>query len=155
MSNLFTKILKKLAIILALCITVLLLIFFAGSYKRYSDKKSIRNLVLNEMEFLNQCIETEAYEKIAELHGVSQLVYRNKEEETVTVEYLCESSGIASSGWYAGFYYSSEDIPLGLQGISRSFIEKGKGWKWQEENGDNYEYIERITDHWYYYESGF
>lgn len=52
-----------------------------------------------------------------------------------------------------GFYYSPHDLPLGVQGQQFSFLREGEGWIWQEGQGDSWEYTEKLTDRWYWYEA--
>lgn len=63
-----------------------------------------------------------------------------------------------TSAWgktYRGFYYSPEDIPLGYQNTGMEFSPQGKGWYWEEADGNNTMYTERIMDQWYWFEMHF
>lgn len=71
------------------------------------------------------------------------------------VEFAVGGSGFGSATSYTGFYYSPEDIPLGFQGAVLDLTESAHGWTWQEENSDNRQIIEKICDHWYWYEAHF
>ena len=85
------------------------------------------------------------------LHGVKQIYCWND----TMVDFLCRSSGFASSTSYSGFYYSPDDVPLGFQGESMNFEEAEHGWKYTESEGDNWYYTEKICDNWYAYEMHF
>ena len=146
---------KKLAAAAAILLAFVLLLSLAGSYGRYRTKENTKKIVIEHLEFLNETIESEEYERILELEGVQKLRYWKNDGEDLIIEYFCEGSGIASAGTYAGFYYTSEDQHVGYEGTASNFTKEKNGWRWEEENGDNYEYTERISAHWYYYEAGF
>jgi len=71
------------------------------------------------------------------------------------VEFEMSSWGIVPASAYEGFYYSPEDKPMGFQGIGVQFTPEGAGWAWREASGDNRQYTERITAHWYWYKAIF
>lgn len=58
---------------------------------------------------------------------------------------------------YTGFYYSSDDSPLGFQGGNYMFTKHNSGWIWYEdrETSDNWEYTEKIMENWYWFEIHF
>lgn len=56
---------------------------------------------------------------------------------------------------YQGFYYSPQNIPLGFQEADMEFIPQENGWYWEESDGNNRMYTEKITDHWYWYDMHF
>ncbi len=70
------------------------------------------------------------------------------------VEFTTSYWGIAPSGVKKGFYYSPENIPLGYNygGEVLSFLPYEAGWLWEEEDGNNTMYTERIVDHWFWFE---
>lgn len=76
-------------------------------------------------------------------------------ENANMVEFTVCSWGIAPSGSYGGFYYSLEDKPIGFQGTDLSFIKNDDQWIYEEENSDNRGVIEKIVDHWYWFEMSF
>lgn len=71
------------------------------------------------------------------------------------VEFEVDGFGFGSATSYNGFYYSPDDVPMGFQGALLDLTETSSGWSWQEENGDNHQTIEKICDHWYWYEAHF
>lgn len=74
---------------------------------------------------------------------------------TGMVEFQTSVFGLVPSSTYSGFYYSPEDVPLGFQSTQVDFVESGGGWLWEEPEGDNRQYTEKIADHWYWYEASF
>lgn len=155
-NNILSKLIKKLAAAAAILLAFVLLLSLAGSYGRYRTKENTKKIVIEHLEFLNETIESEKYERVLELEGVQEINIRKNNKDSLIIEYFCKGAGIAPAGRYAGFYYTSENQPVGFDGTALNFTKtKNGGWRWEEENGDNYEYTERIADHWYYYEAGF
>ncbi len=56
---------------------------------------------------------------------------------------------------YKGFFYSESGEPIGYQGTNAEFKRDGKGWFWEESDGDNWMYVEQISPKWYWYEMHF
>ena len=71
------------------------------------------------------------------------------------VEFLVSTGGFGSSGKYSGFYYSPNDVPIGYQAQALDFQEHASGWQWDEPDGDNHYYTEKITTNWYWFEMNF
>ncbi len=71
------------------------------------------------------------------------------------VEFYMGGFGLVPSGTYWGVIYATEDTPVGWGGLEVEYTWDGKGWYWQEEDGDNYSYVTKLDDHWYLYEMTF
>lgn len=149
------KWLKSAAVFIAVIMLIVFLISKVGQYNRYRDKENIKNLVIDNLEFLNESIENENYDKILELDGVKNNNFWKNDSDGIIVEYFCKGYGIVPAGRYTGFYYTSVDEPTGFQGATHNLIKTENGWEWKEPDGDNFDYIEKITDYWYYYAAGF
>ncbi len=81
---------------------------------------------------------------------VPDIYYR---ESIRMVEFKTSYWGIAPSGVTKGFYYSPQNIPLGHHyGDDVSFVPYENGWLWEEEDGNNTIYTERIVDNWFWFE---
>ena len=64
--------------------------------------------------------------------------------------------GFGSSTSYRGVVYVPSDRPVGFQGLDMAgAIPSGDGWLWEEAEGDNRCYVERLAPGWYYYEMRF
>lgn len=74
---------------------------------------------------------------------------------TQQIDFSVRKSGLVSSGTYCGFYFSPEDVPTGIGGSRVALTPEKNGWGWREPDGDNRQYIEKICDHWYWYEASF
>ncbi len=71
------------------------------------------------------------------------------------VEFCMGGFGLSPSSTYWGMIYTTEDVPVGWGGLELEYTWDGKGWSWQEENGDNRSYVTKLDDHWYLYEMSF
>lgn len=74
------------------------------------------------------------------------------------VEFSCGGAGVGPQTAYCGFYYTETDdmyaiwcAPSGGETLTSA----GEGYLWEEENGDNRYYTEKICDNFYYYEASF
>ena len=70
------------------------------------------------------------------------------------VEFTVTSFGIAPSGYYKGFYFSPDDMPVRFQGSGVATENYKNGWRYSAD-GDNQGYIEKICDYWYWFEYSF
>ena len=69
-----------------------------------------------------------------------------------TVEFHVTGFGIAPSSVEYGFIYSADDSAVGAGNIKDGFETTDKGWKWEEPGTDNYQYIQKIRENWYWFE---
>lgn len=75
-----------------------------------------------------------------------------------TVDAYTQMVQFDTSAWgkrYRGFYYSPQDIPLGFQETEMEFVPRDKGWYWEEADGNNRMYTEKITNQWYWFDMRF
>ena len=66
------------------------------------------------------------------------------------VQFQVQYTGFASQADELGFYYAPENLACGL-GNGPDREDWGNGVKFIG-NGDNYTYVEKISDHWYWYD---
>ena len=80
------------------------------------------------------------------------------------IDFYCGGSGMGGQTSYCGFYYFENDelenvqaclgkLIAGDHGVT--FVPHGDGYVWEENDGDNMLYFEKIADHFYYYEQKF
>jgi len=134
-----------------ICIVAISMFFIFNN----SNKDKIVKLVNNNREFMNECVEDKDYEKIHEIRGIKKITPYYLSGNELYIDLYCYGSGLVPSSTYHGFYYSSNDEPIGFQAAPVKLESDGYGWKWIESNGDNRYYTEKIADHWYYYEAAF
>lgn len=144
---------KKITVRFFVCITILFSILFC--IEQYLKSKAfvtryIQNNILELEDYVGDIIDS------GEIHSKSfykwDVAYYPAQK---MVQFTVASGGFASSHWYKGFYYSQADKPLGFQGAELNFDETAAGWEWNETDGDNNEYTERITANWYWFEMNF
>jgi hypothetical protein len=140
---------KRIGIVF-ICIIAISLFFINNS-----SKNKIVRLVNNNRDFLNECIENKDYDKIYKIKGIKNIQTYSLSNNALYIDFYCFGVGLVPSSTYYGFYYVSDDKPLGFQASSVKLEPGGDGWKWREANGDNCYYTEKILDHWYYYKAGF
>lgn len=71
------------------------------------------------------------------------------------VEYYCGGAGFGASTAYYGFYYSKEDDLDRIWCAGAPLVPSGDGFLYEQSDGDNRYYTERIVDHFYYYEASY
>jgi len=112
-------------------------------------------MVNNNRDFLNECVQKKDYDKTNEIRRIKKITPYYLSGNELYIDLYCYGSGLVPSSTYYGFYYTSNDEPVGFQAAPVKLEVDGDGWKWIESNGDNRYYTEKIADHWYYYEAGF
>ncbi len=115
--------------------------------KSHSDKLEVTALNIMEREFEDVNFAGEKY--TSEKDGSLDILYNEDSPDIVT--FAAGATGWASETSYYGFYYSVKDEPW----LDENMIQEGDGWLWQEQDGDNSRYTEKIIDNWYYYEMHF
>ena len=139
------SIIKKVLLIIA----IILLCFFLIPGKNY--KKQITKIVQDNQEVLQECVDTNDYERAKKIDGIEKVNYYQSCPYT---DFYCYGEGIASSGAEYGFYYSPDDTPLGLLYASEENLEKDEGgFSYYAPESDDWYYTERIRKNWYYYEA--
>lgn len=139
-------------------LTIVLLILVSLitiSWIRHKNETKIRNLVNNNVKFLNESILLKSYDRIYEIKEIKKITKYSLGEDKVYIDFFYNGVGIVPSGIYYGFYYTSDDKPRGFQNGSEKLEKNKDGWEWRQPNGDNYYITKRITYNWYYYEAGF
>lgn len=140
---------KRKSIVLAIIVLAFVYISYVGI--RYSEFGARKYLYSNREtieEFALFCLAGGGETKY---HGWKVDCYK----ENGQVVFLVSAFGIGSSSLYKGIYYSDSNMPLGFQGENINFIPYEEGWKWEEADGDNWQYTERIFEKWFWFEAHF
>lgn len=138
---------KVIVALCALCAAVVLLSFLR------TDRDRIAGYVEAHEEMLIACLKSGDYAP-----AERSILIREVNVEEDHVDFRCGASGFASQTSYRGFFYSEQDDmyavwcapPEGGQ-----LIREGNGFFWEETEGDNRYYVEKICGHFYYYEASF
>lgn len=133
---------KKWIWIVAVILVALALVFLADG------KGTAFNHVLRNQEKLTEYAELCLDRPEAATRYRNWNTYRNNDYDVVLfqVSYV----GFGSQSDETGFYYSPEDAAVGLgNGLEEEYSDTGVKFLGE---GDNYTYVEKITDCWYWYE---
>ena len=145
------KFIKKLAQILAVISICVILCIVSVKAVRFNTKLKTFQYVKSHSQQLTLEAET-VIEKGVHTHhqyeGTTVIYYPSANYPIV--EFSMGGFGIAPAGYYTGFYYSPEDIPVRYNGSGTAMEEHKNGWTYQEK-GDNGGYTEKICDNWYWY----
>lgn len=146
------KIFKGLLIVF---LAIAIIVFVIPNISSYLNKSRIINIVRGNQELLNSSIQEGSYNDVLKIDGVRDIHFFKTDAGNTYIDYFCSGFGIVPSSVYYGFYYHSIDEPIGYQGVNVKLTRDSSGWSWRQPGGDNWCYIEKIEDHWYYYEAGF
>ena len=153
---------KKLWIGLGVLLVVLALLAVLW-FKLFPPRWAVERYVLGHQEeldaYVQRLLETDPAQ-LEDYHGYSAGDTYDGWDVTYyphsgMIEFQTSAFGLVPSSTYSGFYYSPEDVPMGFQSAQVDFAEHGDGWLWEEPEGDNRQYTQRITEHWYWYDVRF
>jgi len=107
------------------------------------EYRNLEGLYIMRGDSVYEIISNDIFDNAMKIEGLLSISIREN-----YVNFYCGGSGFGSASSYYGFYYSEndrimEDIEL---------TQKGAGWEKREVDGDNWYYIEKIIDNFYYYE---
>lgn len=135
-------------------IVFILLVIAVASFvsgKSASIRRFVKSNSVELTQYAQNMIKTGSNGE-CETYGDYEVTYW---ADTDMVEFVLRKHGMGSASVYEGFYYSPNDTPLGFQGNQVDFITSDSGWTWEESNGDNWEYTEKILEHWYWFKFHF
>lgn len=135
-------------------IVFILLVIAVASFvsgKSASIRRFVKSNSVELTQYAQNMIKTGSNGE-CETYGDYEVTYW---ADTDMVEFILRKHGMGSASVYEGFYYSPDDTPLGFQGNQVDFTTSDSGWTWEESNGDNCEYTEKILEHWYWFEFHF
>lgn len=150
----------------AIIIAVLCVVFIIGLYGTLifgpkiiihilfddgASERQIKSFVQKHEEEILSCIEQGDYSALDQYDIIKKI-----DPDGASIDFYCGGSGFASQTNYCGFYYSSSD---NLRAIwcahPGELVPHEDGYFVQEDEGDNYYYVENICGHFYYYYSHF
>lgn len=135
-----------------LLLTVCLLLTGCISLDDRAEKGKILRLVKENRELLQQCIEQENFDSLR-FFSIVQEIHTYSDH----IDFYCGGAGFGPATAYCGFFYTeTENMSAIWCAPGVDFLTpSGDGYLWEEENGDNRYYVERICEHYYYYEASF
>jgi hypothetical protein len=151
LDNMLLKVLKKLVIAFIVIILAVSFILNSSILLKYKIEWSVRH----NLNYLNECIENGTYDKIYRIKGIRNITPYTLNDKELYIDFYCYGFGFVPGSIYYGFYYSSNDEPVGFQAVPVKLEPQGDGWKWKQIGGDNVYYTEKIAKNWYYYKAGF
>ena len=115
------------------------------------SKNDIFEMVDENHTVILQDINNGNFDNTKKIKGIEDISFSEN-----YIDFFCGGNGIGSEMSYYGFYYSPRDSIEAMQNTSHPAGEAlkpdGSGYSWQEINGDNRFYAEKIMDGFYYYE---
>ena len=142
---------KRMTVIGIVFLLLVIAVLSFASSKSASIRRFVKNNSVELTQYAENIIQTGSNRE-NETYGDYEVTYW---ADTGMVEFVARKAGIGSSSVYEGFYYSLNDTPLGFQGNQVDFTVSDSGWTWKESKGDNWEYTEKIQEHWFWFESHF
>jgi len=120
----------------------------------YNDSDDLRpGLILGidgQSKVIN--IENNILSETMALRGLQDI---SRDYKDSSINFYCGGRGLGSETSYYGFFYSADDDMTAIWCSGSPLTRKGKGWEYQQPDGDNSYYTEKIADHFYYYEAHF
>ena len=139
----------KVIIMVAVCLLGVL-------YFRYNKRENrLLNIFNENREYLDSVIENYIENgeiDFRETDGISS-VNLWKSENTI-IEFMTDSTGIAPSGKYYGFYYSVDGSPAAFQNTDTELIYNENGWYEWSSNGNGGK-TQNIDGNWWTFEAHF
>lgn len=131
---------------------VSLVIWFYCELNDNLSKKEIFNLVNKNYAIILEDIKENDFSDSEKIKGIKDISCSES-----YIDFYCGGRGMGSETSYFGFYYSEKnaidvkenfDYPKG-----EVLKQDGKGYSWDEVDGDNRFYVEKIMDGFFYYET--
>lgn len=123
-----------------------------SSNKSFKEtKQETKEFVLNNVDVLSEKVVDILSKKSADgiTYDNGKTIDYKEYDYSNYVVFGYDAQGMLG-GQYWGFYYSTNDVPIGDQGYELDLTKSKDGWYWQEPDGNNYYYTEKITDNWFF-----
>ena len=156
---------KKLMVsggLVILCFIIIPMVLFMGltqclnnDMNKSLSKNEIFDLVNKNYLIILNDIAIQDFQETSKLEGILDIYTQNG-----VLDFYCGGKGFGDSTSYCGFYYSENDLPIGVWCGAKThetdeLITDGNGYTYREPEGDNRYYTERIREKFYYYEAHF
>ncbi len=141
----------KKPVLAALALTFI--IIFSSCSMNLTNKNAIIDVFNKNEESITEAVESGNFYDAMEIKGIYEVsVYQNY------VDFQCGATGIVPSSSYYGFFYSPYNDPAVILGSGHTvdeFTQEGDGFIWNEPEGDNEFYVEKLAECFFYYEMHF
>lgn len=117
------------------------------------SKDDIFNLVKENENLISDDIKNNNFDATKELDGIGEI---NLYDDII--EFSCGGAGFGPATAYCGFYYTEDDNMTAIWCAPESEADLEpyeNGFLYEQENGDNRYYTEKICDNFYYYEASY
>ncbi|HBR31555.1 MAG TPA: hypothetical protein DD733_05690 [Clostridiales bacterium] len=138
-------------------IAILLALVFSLTSCSLSDgiteKDDIISLFNENEDAIVSAVRNESLSEIEKIRGI-QSIYISDDY----IDFTCCGAGFGPSTHYYGFFYSvDDDLCAWNSGAcpADGLYECGQGYKYMQSDGDNEYYVEKIGEHFFYYEAHF
>lgn len=124
-------------------------VLLVGSLAVLSDSKgmAVNHVLRNQHKLVDHAIACMEEPESADRYASWETEYRSAYD---VVLFQVRYTGFGSQSDERGFYYSPQDTASGLgNDLDREPVDEGIKFYGE---GDNYTYVEKITDRWYWYE---
>lgn len=134
--------------------TVILMSFCScDSMDNRISKDVIFALVTENESLLLDDIKNNNFDASKGLDGINKIVTSED-----IIEFSCGGAGFGPSTAYCGFYYTEDDNITAIWCAPESetdLVPYENGFLYEQENGDNRYYTEKICENFYYYEAAY
>lgn len=141
---------KKTAAFLCLILVIGVL---TGCAKNLNYKEETIQTFNKNKTALTEAVQSNDFEQAKKIPGIEDIdIFPGY------VDFRCGGWGLAPSSTYYGFFYSAEDDLTAWSGgvcPQEELVESGDGFLWEEKDGDNSYYVEKIGERFFYYEAHF
>ncbi len=137
----------------SLCFLIIIFGLLSGCSNNLTDKNDIIKVFTKNEAVFTEAIKSNNFDNAKKISGIQDIYIGDD-----YIDFICGGSGIAPSTHYYGFFYSSNDDLTAFNGgicPKEELIENGNGFSWKQKNGDNTYYVEKIGEHFFYYEAHF
>ena len=117
------------------------------------NQQEVHQLVIENKEVLEEIVSDIISEGSAASFSfgeIDDIHYKRVRGDVAYISFMYSARGFLG-GQYWGFYYISDDIPIGDSGFEMNLLLSQNGWTWHERGGNNFYFTEKITDNWFFW----
>lgn len=118
-----------------------------------TSRERIFRVVEKNEELLRSCIESGDFTPLNRILIIGDISVKDS-----CIDFDCGGAGFGSQTAYCGFYYTESNDMYAIWCApphGESLTQQGSGYYWEQQDGDNTYYTEKICDNFYYYKATF